>query len=165
MKIKELYEEDKNNRGLFVAAELDEDSRDLLVEYCKKNKIQNPLAKEKFHSTILFSRKPCPDYRPSDEPYPMSATVKRLEMWKSVHVEGQPNCLVMKLDCPALNERFDYLMNEHDASYDFDEYLPHVTLSYDAGDIEAEDLPTFDEELIFDHEKGEPLKEKYDAND
>ena len=44
--------------------------------------------------------------------------------------------LVIKLDCPYLLERHKYLMQKYDLTYDYNEYIPHITLSYDIGEME-----------------------------
>lgn len=45
--------------------------------------------------------------------------------------------LVIKLDCPYLEERHKYLMQKYNLEYDYDEYIPHITLSYDIGEMEV----------------------------
>jgi patatin-like phospholipase/acyl hydrolase len=46
---------------------------------------------------------------------------------------------VLELDSPYLHGRFAEAM-ALGATYDFDEYIPHITLSYNAGDIDIEAL-------------------------
>lgn len=55
-------------------------------------------------------------------------------------------CLVLELDAPAVVERHLELMSLYpELTYDFDQYLPHITLSYDIGtfDASALELPNF----------------------
>jgi hypothetical protein len=67
---------------------------------------------------------------------------------------------VLKYDCKDLNKRHKELMDEHKATYDFPKYEPHVTLSYDIGDLDIKQLPDIKELLpVINviHEYGEDL--------
>jgi hypothetical protein len=48
-------------------------------------------------------------------------------------------------------------MVEAGASHDYDEYQPHVTLTYDAGDVDLDTIKPFTGELRFGPELFEPL--------
>jgi 2'-5' RNA ligase len=51
-------------------------------------------------------------------------------------------------------------MKKHDATYDFPEYKPHITLSYDIGDLDEKNLPDigkYVDEIGIDEEYGEDL--------
>jgi len=43
-------------------------------------------------------------------------------------------------------------MKEHGGTYDFDEYKPHITFSYDVAGMQCKDLPKFDEDIEAVHE-------------
>ena len=45
------------------------------------------------------------------------------------------NILVLLLDAPSLVDRHNQIMNDHKGSYDYPEYIPHVTISYDVKDF------------------------------
>jgi len=49
--------------------------------------------------------------------------------------------LVLKVESDWLLKRHDYLMVVHDAIYDYPEYIPHITLSYDIGDMPQPEFP------------------------
>lgn len=147
--------------GTYAAARFSAASREAIANYIKKHNIPNAPASEKLHTTILYSRKFLPEFK-AKGPYDpaIKATPKGFESWPSQPDENghRKNCLVLTFDAPDLVKRHESLMNTHEATYDFDEYKPHVTFSYDAGDRDPEKLPTFDEELELTHEYGEDLK-------
>lgn len=96
--------------------------------------IPNPLAEEKFHSTLLFSRKPLPNYVAFGE-YPVSpasdSNTFELRIFKT---QSGKNALVLAYECSFLQARHKELMDEHGATWDHPSYIPHITLSYDIGD-------------------------------
>ena len=58
-------------------------------------------------------------------------------------------------------------MSEHDAHYPFPTYQPHVTLSYNIGDLDPESLPFFDgyvPHLVIVGEYSEALNEPIDTS-
>lgn len=138
MKIKDLYEAVKNPDGTYAAVTFDEGTVDSLLAFCKENGVPSPLGANDFHTTLVYSRNFLKDIviNPVINP-PWNATVVEFELWESKpnsYKEHTTHCLVMKLDCPELVDRFNFIMDNYDATYDFDEYIPHVTLSYDAGE-------------------------------
>jgi len=97
--------------------------------------IPNPLPEHKFHSTLLFSRKPLPDYVPFGE-YPVTPTsnTNQFELGVFKTASGK-NALVLKYDCDFLSARHSELMETHGGTWDHPSYIPHITLSYDIGDF------------------------------
>jgi len=165
MKIKELLIMETEQPGTFVGIHLAEETLDHIKEYMDKNKIQNALTSEKLHITLLYSKKPCPNYKAARDIYPITAKSDRFDIWTSTHIEGNPNCLVLKIDCPEIKERNQTLMTEHEATSDFPDYKPHLTFSYDAGDIKVDDLPEFNNEIILIREYKEDLRAEYKKDD
>jgi len=138
----------KSLRGTYAGVRFDKETKDVILSFIKKHKIPNPVPVEKLHSTILYSRKHLPKYKPKGElKNPLEGTPLELVVWKtSPKNEGDPqaNCLVLKYSCKELEKRHKYLMDKHDAEYDYDEYIPHVTLSYDIGEMDIKKLQKLD---------------------
>ena len=64
------------------------------------------------------------------------------DVWETSPTQGaKTRCLILKIDCPELVARHKELMDEHEATYDYPVYQPHITLSYDIGDLDINDLP------------------------
>lgn len=137
MKIIEILES-KSQKGTYAGVRFSEKTQETLENFCKVNKIPNPVPTEKLHTTVLYSRKHLPNYKAQGtfDP-PLIGNPKEFEVWKSQ--EGN-NCLVLRFKCEALDNRHRELMDEHQATYDFPEYKTHVTLSYDVGDFDFDKL-------------------------
>lgn len=162
MKISELLEEKrKAARGTYSGIKPSKESVEKLEAWMEKNKIPTPVKSNKLHVTILYSRKYLPNYKAAgkiDTPY--KAKVKEFAVWKTTPedpTEEKKNCLIVKLDCPELIKRHKLLMKEHGATFDYDDYTPHITLSYDIGDLNVKKLATIDFDIEFDNEYQEDL--------
>lgn len=146
MKMNELMENKKQPDGTYAAVKFDDETNKMLVEFCNQNNIPNQLNDNDFHCTVTYSRKYLPDYEPLTTIDPAwNATPDHFEVWESgpnAYKDDTTHCLVLKLQSPELHERFKYAMDDLGATYDYDEYKPHVTLSYDVGeDFDHESLP------------------------
>ena len=125
MKISTLLETPDN--GTYIGCHYDEDAVRLIARLAKSLDIKdfNP---EKLHTTVIYSSKPGSDH-PGFEKETVSGKAKLtgLEIFKS---RQGTNVLVVRLDSPFLSSYHHKFMAEHNYTYDFDEYKPHVTLSY-----------------------------------
>jgi len=160
MKLIDLIEEKEEAKGTYAAVHFNKETIDGIKKYIKENDIPNHTKFDKMHTTLLYSKTHCPDYKPAGKlDKPMIGKGTGFEKWPS-----QPDddgnvamCLVMRYDCPELIKRHKELMKEHDAVYDFDEYKPHITFSYDVAGLQCKDLPTFDGKIEIVEEYGEDL--------
>lgn len=133
MLLSDLHEK-ASRKGTYAAVRFSDDTLAYLEQLQHKLKVPNPHPKTKFHTTLLYSRKHLPNYEGAGKlnPSPLSDTNAKLEIWPS-HKEGL-FVLVLQYKCDWLEDRHSFLMDEHKAEYDFPEYIPHITLSYDIGD-------------------------------
>lgn len=162
MKLREIKEERrKQQRGTYAGVKYSPESVEALQKFMKHHKIPNPIAPNKIHTTLLYSRKYLPNYKPQGMlKYPLKARFKEYVVWKTSPPDPKQepwNCLVMKIDCPELEKLHKKYMEEHDAEYDYDEYHPHITLSYNIGNLDVTHLPPFDGHLDIVEEYGENL--------
>lgn len=157
MKLIELTEE-KVKRGTFAGIRLHEKTEEAILQHTKKHKIINATQKEDIHVTLLYSKKHLPDYKPLG-PIDEMAVPNRFEIFKSTPDDGtkSKNCLVLLLDSGYLHKRYSKLMKEHKATSDFDTYNPHVTFSYDIGDMDVDSIPKFTEAVHLIREYKETL--------
>lgn len=121
--------------GTYAAVKFSEKTIESLVELQEKLGIPNPLASSEFHSTLLYSRKNLPNYIPIGELTPVVTSDTEdftLDIWPSNG--GDKNVLVLIYPCEWLSSRWKELMEEHDATWDFPDFTPHVTLSYNVGE-------------------------------
>ncbi len=161
MKLKDLHEKVNTTQGTYAGVNYSPESVQAIETFNKKHNIPNPIAPGKIHTTLLYSRKFLPNYKPQGTlSTPLTATFDSFVVWKTTPPNPNQtpwNCLVMKLKCPELVELHKKYMDEHQATYDYDEYSPHVTLSYNIGDLDVKHLPDFTEQLIIVEEYGEDL--------
>lgn len=161
--LNELKEERRKQtkRGTYSGLSVDTDTSKKLVEYISDNNIPNPTKPGKLHLTLLYSRKHLPNYKPAgelDTPYECKAT--GFDSWKTTPEdpdEKKTNCLIVRLTCPEITKRHEDLMKEHGATWDYDDYRPHIALSYNIGDLDVSKLPKIDFPIVFDKEYMEEL--------
>ncbi len=155
MKIKDIK---KKPDGTYAGMKFDKPTTDALTEYTKKHKIPNPIKPSKMHTTLLYSRKHLPKYKAAGKlDKPLMATFDKFEIFESNEDGDQTNCLVMRFKCDKLVDRHHELMDQHNAIFDYDEYKPHLTMSYDVGPMNPAHLPDFDGDISIVEEYGTNL--------
>lgn len=108
--------------------------RDLMIMQDMLN-LPNRLDPAKFHSTLLYSRTPLPNYVPFGA-YLTTPTSDTNEFdLKVFKTASGKNALVLAYDCSFLSNRHNDLMKEHGGTWDHPSFIPHITLSYDIGDM------------------------------
>ncbi|MFP9202289.1 hypothetical protein ACLI2R_14165 [Enterococcus faecalis] len=135
--------------GLYVAAKFSELTLDALEELQRSLRVPNPVPREKIHSTICYSRVNVP-YVPSSVSFEVASS-GHLEVWKT----QDGSTLVLVLDSEYLRCRHMYA-RALGATHDFDDYTPHITLSYNVGPLSFSgdvQIP-----VVLDREYKEPLK-------
>lgn len=160
MKMSELFEEKK--QGTYAGVKFDTETNKALHKYMSDNDIPTSVRPDKLHSTLLYSRKHLPNYEPQGKiDPPWIGKPKKFDVWPSK--DSGTDCLVLEYDCPELVKRHKELMKEHDATYDFPDFKPHVTLSYDIGDLDVSALPDI-KKAIPELKIVEEYKEDLDLN-
>jgi hypothetical protein len=143
MRLEQLLEEKKESKGTYAGVRFDNDTVERLQTFIEENEIPKSVPTNKLHTTILYSRKYLPDYKAIGQyDKPLIGEPTEFDVWESQpDDDGETsNCLILKYDCEELSERHELLMNEHGATFDFDEYSPHITLSYSIGDMKIDNL-------------------------
>ena len=144
MKLNEIrIAEDVDSKGTYAGVRFSEDTVNRIKSFIGNNEIPEPIPDDKMHSTVLYSRKHLPNYEAAgDYETPLEGTPTEFDLWESQPDEDgvKSNCLVLQYDCDPLLERHQSLMDEHGATFDFEEYKPHVTLSYNVGDLDLSNL-------------------------
>ena len=158
MKLNEITK--KTPDGTYAGVRFSDKTRDAIAKYIADNNIPNAIKDHKLHTTLLYSRKYLPNYKPRGElEEVLVGKPIKFEKWPSQPDEdgNVSKCLVLKYDCPDLVNRHEDLMKEHDATFDYDEFKPHVTFSYNVDDLQCKDLPEFDDDIEISEEYGEDL--------
>lgn len=138
----EKLEDTRSKTGHYVAAKVSKQTTADLKKWCKENKI--PTSADFFnnlHITLCYSSKLFPIKKDD--------VIDDLTDWDvqpvGFDVFGQhkgKKFLVLKVKSEDCTKRWQHYMDQG-ASYDFDDYLPHITLAQDFdGDIKKLKLDT-----------------------
>lgn len=125
--------------GKYIGIRFTPETKEKLKQIIDDEGVPHGLDMDDLHSTIAYSRKSnIPGYEVAGKfEEPEEAEIDDFTIFPGQD-EGN-NCLVAKLKAPSFVEKHNKTM-DHGASYDYDEYIPHVTLSYDAGEWNENDL-------------------------
>jgi len=169
------------NTGVYIEAEVTSSSKQKIKKFIKE--LNNDL-KKKFnksfniddktiseaHVTLIYSKKP---FKGEIEfPFP-KINSKAIGFKKFDNEKEDIYALVLELDCPKCKDLHRYLMKKYKFIFDYDQYIPHLTISYKARDITQEMLNEIKKEYIkknkfpkidFDKINIEPLDKNW-AND
>jgi|SRR5579859_1265484 len=157
MKLKELVSNKK--KGLYVGMRVLEPSCSQIKEHCRSAGI--PIAESagerRLHTTVLYSRKPCPNFV-AEQAIVHGAEFICYELFNKRHDSNQ-KVLVIKLNAPTIVARHLTLMAEHNATFDFPVFTPHITIADGySGDINS--LPTINFPITLGLEYSEELDDK-----
>lgn len=142
--------------GTYIAATPTEESLDSLEKLQKRLGIKNPVSRDEMHCTIIYSLRGDPNVRPYNKGWTAEASGLRL-------LGENKNCLVLELESEDLQRRHEQL-KYNGLTHTFDEYIPHITLSYEYEDEEIDDELLYDENgdsvvlVEFESEYSEPLE-------
>ena len=130
MLLMELKEPKKaQKKGTYVGIRYSKESLELIASLL--DSVPNPIDLSDVHTTLIYSRKYF-DFKPKGKlEEPIKIKFKKYSIFTAKTGEA---CLVVELDSPELVARHNEIMKKYEATYDFDEYKPHITLSYNVGD-------------------------------
>lgn len=141
------------NKGTYVSAHFSDSTLNQLEKFQKELGLLNPVPREKLHCTICYSRVGIP-YKPLNNYY--AGISGELEIWDTKY----GRTLVLKLNSDQLKERHDYSMILG-ATYDFPEYIPHITLSYNLGGQKINVENDIYIDMFVDHEHVDELDDNW----
>lgn len=154
MTFRQMVDRMNHADGTYVSARCSQPTKTSVAEWIEQNNITNPVDTNTLHCTIVYSRRGAPDLASYPYPETIKAQPKCLSIFPTA---SGKKCLVIELEDSELNTTHDKIHNEYDVTYDYDDYKPHVTVSYDYdGGIEHLQLPTFP--IAFDRITVEPLE-------
>lgn len=143
MKLNDIYESTPQ-KGTYAGVHFDYDTKRRIEKYIKENNIPNPVPLHKLHNTLIYSRKFLPKFEAQgriDPPW-IGEPIEFDVFTAQPDEDGnKARCLVLKFESTECTERHNEIMDKHGATFDYDEYTPHITFSYDIGDMDIKDLP------------------------
>lgn len=128
---KYLHKKARDNNhpdGTYVSAELDPKNQEAIFNWAKDNGIPNLADPKQYHATIAYSRVGIPDVKKKEFDLPIAANIIG---WHIFPTQTGGKCLVADLKSDVLTSHFKDIMDNYGASYDYPEYKPHLTISYD----------------------------------
>lgn len=154
MKIIKGTVEDKN--GIYIAVKYSNNTEKALLDI--QDKYDLPNVNTDFHTTLIYSKVggiPIPEDYDSSEHTNLVETDVYSEIWNTK--DGRT--LVLLFPHTYLEEKHKMLMDKYGYNFDYDEYKPHITLSYDIGDLDI----SINEQIPMEITNGyyEPLNENY----
>jgi len=154
--LQEILEKIKNyENGVYIEMEVNADSKLLIKKYCEENNIPT---NSDYHCTLIYSKKP---FKGIIEIPNLSVVTKPIKLVRFDNEDEGIYALALKLDSEELKELHKFLMKKYNFKYDYDEYIPHITLSYKAKDIDIKNLPLPNFEIVLDKINVEPLDEDW----
>jgi len=139
--------------GLYVAVKPDQESIEKIFEWCESSGI-SMMDSSELHCTLAHSETYDDVEINNDSTY--KATPLKLDLFGE-----DENTLVLVLDSDDLSDRHNFLHDNYNLKYDFETYIPHISITYNSN-LSREDLdslPSVDSigELVLQGEYSEPL--------
>ena len=150
--------------GVYIELECTEDTKKRLHQYVTKYIDKNSNYND-FHLTLIYSKK---KFSGNIE-YTIGMNLKKVfakpvEFVKFENEKDDIYAVALKLKCSICEIAHKELMKKYDFVYDYDEYIPHITLSYKGKDVDISKLPVPDIFIKFDKLNVEPLDEDWANN-
>ena len=129
-----LEKQQKKPNGTYVGVTFNKETQAAIKKFVKANDIPNMVGRAKMHTTVIYSRKHFvfDDFKEDINPA-WIGKAKEFHIWES-RDDDKSKILVLAYDCPELSKEHERIMKKYDATYDFPKYIPHITLSYNAGE-------------------------------
>ena len=156
--------------GTYAGVKFDKDTIENLTDYLTylttAMGLKEPIDPEDFHTTIVYSRKTVPSFKPASYDEATEITPKKNRGYRLELFGPDKTTLVLTYRSPLLQERFD-TARKLGATSDYSDYCPHVTLGYNATKAAAKGakwlkqfkLPEFP--LLITEEYVEPIDEDW----
>ncbi len=140
---------------LYVRRDLMPASARALSAWATAQGFKTTVPNTSMHATVLYSKRPV-DWFDMGEAWGGEVTVIEGGPRK-VQALGDDGAVVLRFNSPDMRWRHDSMV-ERGASHDFDDYRPHVTFTYDPGEVDLSKVEPFTGELRFGPEIFEPIK-------
>ena len=147
----------KHPNGTYVCVKVSAETAKQLDKWSSSNNIPNPIAAKDFHTTIVYSRRGIPAVQQYNINLPINATI---DGWKIFPSQNGKKCLVAVVKSQELVDHHETIHARYGASYDYPDYIPHITFSYD---YTASKVPSSvpDVQVVYDRKNIEPLDPEF----
>lgn len=119
---------EKHIHGTYAEITLDPQSKNYISSLMESLELENPIDPDDLHTTVVYSKNPCPDAaRLHKLPTPFVGRITEFKIWPT---QTGSNCLVAIVECDMVTKLHQHFRQKYKASHDYDQYIPHITLSY-----------------------------------
>lgn len=133
-----------SNKGTYVSMKV-KNAQGLYDHYTKQG--VNCVPVDEMHCTIAYSRKEF-----NHKITPGEVEIKCDEQIQTyLEPLGDEGCIVMKFESKEMQERFQKCIDEG-ATYDYDSYIPHITITMDGKNLNLKDITRPDFNIILYNE-------------
>lgn len=136
-----------SKKGTYVSVKIKNAKK--LVDWFSSQGVKT-IIPEQLHSTISYSRS---EFK--REPSESEIVVPSFSL-REIAPLGDEGAIVLKYDSEKMQNRFNECIKAG-ATYDYDEYIPHITISYNGKDLNLNNLKIPDFDIVLYNETVEPL--------
>lgn len=146
------YLKESQLTGTYVKLVPDDESKAMIEDVVSSIGIPNNIIPEEYHTTIAFSRL---WFDPGfvNRECSINAEITGYTLFKG---DGDTSCLVLTLNCAEAHTLHNYYRSVHKATFDYEDYTPHITISYEVPDdfvlsddvIDSFSIVTFNKEMV-----------------
>lgn len=147
-----------SEKGVYVAVDYTRESSNRFINHFKAQGIPNLVRADKLHTTVIYSRKPFNfDEYKGNTSRPLDLVFTEFKPHVFETQSGKRALVMLIEDADELTDRHNHIMTKYDASYDFPDYIPHCTVSYDIGELDISKIIEYTGTLHTSNEYVEPL--------
>ena len=159
--LKNILKIDEASKGTYVARKV-KNAESLYNHY--KNQGVNVIPIEELHCTIAYSKK---EFKPKLNSKDIEIMYDE-DIYPYLEPLGNDGCIVMKFKSKEMTERWQDCI-DRGAIYDYESYIPHITIAIDEKDLDLKSIRKPDFNIILSDEYTEELdlnwKDKLTVND
>jgi len=126
-----------------------------IVEWAKRQGFASVESPADLHVTVAYSREPVAADAAGQGP----SNIIVLAGQREVKQLGDEGAVVLRINDPALEKRWQ-AFRDAGASWDFDGYQPHITVSYDKGSVDLAKVEPYRGPILLGPEVVEPLDDE-----
>jgi 2'-5' RNA ligase len=149
--------EKESMKTLYVSRPLK--NAEVLMDWAAKQGFKKTIEEDQFHVTIAFSREKI-DW---DKLEPQTEIMTVAGGKRLVEPLGDEGAVVLKFKSTFLPKRWQEI-KDAGASWDYEGYTPHVTITYKGTDIDLSKVEPYTGELVFGQEVFTELDENWSAD-
>ena len=146
------YIKESQGKGTYIKLVPSLESREAISKIATSFNVPNQIIADELHTTIVFSRKWF-DPGFSLNECSIDATINGYKLFPN---DDGTACLVLTLFCAEVHTKHEYYKDIYKATFDYPDYTPHITLSYEVplgyvlyqSIIDSFDIVTFEYEVV-----------------